>query len=192
METREMDFLQLGLEDLSWRRIVLHRLCCFVDDCFLDQRRNCIFVSGYNRRIVFHFFTSLALEPNGSFVGERKAVRNPLGQSRTIGWPSKISIPAHRAAYGGLPVRVPCCKGPVHQTGQVENTDAPVEIDIARAITSALFYLRRPCAGINIGDGCWGGGSYRPLRCLRHRKRDRRPRLLHSWGRDPVGRQRSR
>src|SRR5229473_3833105 len=132
---------------------------CYVDDCFLDQLGgNCIFVSGYNRRIRISRSHIARAGANGiSFVGERKAVRNPLDS-----YDDRLSIgdldltPGPRTA--DYPAECLVADTLIYQTGQVEKQTAPVEIDIARAITvrhCSIYDV--PRAGINIGDGCWGG-----------------------------------
>ena len=46
----------------------------------------------------------------------------------------------------------------IYRTGRVEKQTAPIEIDMAHRITVRhVSAYDVPRAGINIGDGCWGG-----------------------------------
>ncbi len=159
---------------------------CYVDDCFLDQLGgNCIFVSGYNRRIRISRSHIARAGANGiSFVGERTAVRNPLdsyddrlaiGDLDLTPGPRTEDYPAECLVEDTL----------IYQTGQVEKQTAPVEIDIARAITvrhCSIYDV--PRAGINIGDGCWGGHHIDHCDVFDTVKETGDHGSFNSWGRD--------
>lgn len=133
--------------------------CCKMEDCFLDQLGgNAIMVSGYNRNITF---TGCRIERAGaggiSFVGLPEAVRNPLFEysqtipvdqlDRTHG-PKTNSYPSDCLVEDCLITRV----------GQIEKQAAGIQIAMASRITvrhCSIYDV--PRAGINIGDGCWGG-----------------------------------
>ena len=129
-----------------------------IEDCFFDQPGgNAIFMSGYNRRL---HVRSCRIEEAGAsgvcFVGRPEAVRN------AITWPQKLSFDA-------IDLRqVPCGQGYakdcsvedtlVVATGRVEKQSAPIEISMSQSITVSHCSLYGvPRAGINIGDGTWGG-----------------------------------
>jgi hypothetical protein len=132
---------------------------CSLSDCAFDQvGGNTIFVSGYNRRISIRGCLIQNSGANGiAFVGEVKAVRSPLLNydeafsyeklDRTPG-PLTDDYPADCLVEDCLITRI----------GRVEKQTAGVQIAMARRITirhCSIYDL--PRAGINIGDGCWGG-----------------------------------
>ena len=159
---------------------------CYVDDCFLDQvGGNCIFVSGYNRRIRISRTHIARAGANGiSFVGERKAVRNPLDSyDDRLGIGDLDLTPGPRTA--DYPAECLVEDTLIYQTGQVEKQTAPVEIDIARAITvrhCSIYDV--PRAGINIGDGCWGGHHIDRCDVFDTVKETGDHGSFNSWGRD--------
>jgi len=119
---------------------------------------NAILVSGYNRRIVIkgnhiHDVGGSAI----SFVGRPEAVRSPSFRyqefvsleklDRTVG-PKTPEYPADSRAEDNL----------IHDIGRVEKQVAGVQISMALRITVAHNSIYDvPRAGINIGDGTWGG-----------------------------------
>jgi hypothetical protein len=130
-----------------------------VIDCDFDQLGgNALFVNNYNRRITVKQCLITDCGANGiAFVGDIKAVRSPLlnysqprdlaKMDRTPG-PLTDNYPADCLVEDCL----------ITRTGRVEKQTAPVTIDIARNITirhCSIYDV--PRAGINIGDGCWGG-----------------------------------
>lgn len=128
-------------------------------DCEFDQvGGNAVFVNNYNRRTVIK---GCHIHDTGAsgicFVGDPKAVRNPLfeyGQKndlakidRTVG-PKTDNYPALGTVEDCL----------IHGIGRVERQPAGVQIEMAMKITirdTSVYDCAR--AGINIGDGCWGG-----------------------------------
>ena len=132
---------------------------CTLEDCFLDQLGgNAVFVSDYNRRVTIRDCHIDQAGANGiCFVGDPKAVRSPLFNysqrnrlediDRTAG-PKTDNYPADCLVDDCL----------IHETGRVEKQTAGVEIDMAQGITvrhCSIYDV--PRAGINLGDGCWGG-----------------------------------
>lgn len=129
-----------------------------IEDCFFDQLGgNAIFVSGYNRRV--HVRGSRIEDAGASgvcFVGRPEAVRN------AITWPQKLSL-------GGIDLTQGPCSDAypkdcsvedtlVVATGRVEKQSAPIEISMSQSIAVSRCSLYGvPRAGINIGDGTWGG-----------------------------------
>lgn len=123
-----------------------------------DIGGNAIVVSGYNRGVSIrdnHIWRAGASAI--AFVGRPDAVRSPLFEyrerlpldaiDRTPG-PKTADYPADSDATGNL----------IHDIGMVEKQSAGVEIAMATRITVARNSIYRvPRAGINIGDGTWGG-----------------------------------
>ena len=128
-------------------------------DCEFDQvGGNAVFVNKYNRRVLVK---GCHIHDTGAsgvcFVGDPESVRNPLfeyGQKndlatidRTPG-PKSTSYPAQSAVEDCL----------IHGIGRVERQPAGVMMDMASEITirdCSIYDTAR--AGINIGDGAWGG-----------------------------------
>lgn len=140
-------FVLTGTEDVS------------ILDCEFDQvGGNAVFVNNYNRRVLVK---GCHIHDTGAsgvcFVGDPNAVRNPLfeyGQKndlttidRTPG-PKTNNYPAQSAVEDCL----------IHGIGRVERQPAGVQIEMASEITvrdCSVYDTAR--AGINIGDGAWGG-----------------------------------
>lgn len=132
---------------------------CRIEDCSVTQvGGNAIFVNRYNRRIVIRGCHISRAGGNGiAFVGDPEAVRNGL-----VGYGSRATYDEISKKPGPKSNNFPSeslveeCL--IHATGQVEKQTAGVEIDMAMKITvrhCSIYDL--PRAGINIGDGCWGG-----------------------------------
>ncbi len=128
-------------------------------DCEFDQvGGNAVFVNGYNRRTLVRGCHIHDAGASGiCFVGDPGAVRNPLFEysrkndlatiDRTVG-PKTEDYPA-------LGIVEDCL---IHGIGRVERQPAGVQIEMAMKITirdTSVYDCAR--AGINIGDGCWGG-----------------------------------
>lgn len=134
------------------------------EDCRLENATlehlggNAIFVDGYNRRLLFK---SLHLHQTGAngiaFVGRPEAVRSPLFEYAQRQPLDRIDrTPGPRTSDFPADCIVDDCL--IHDTGRVEKQTAPVQIAMASRITVRHCSLYRvPRAGINIGDGCWGG-----------------------------------
>ena len=159
---------------------------CVVDDCFLDQLGgNGIFVSGYNRRIHISRCHIAAAGANGvCFVGERKAVRNPLDN-----YDDRLAIADLDLTPGPRSPDYPedCLveDSVIYKTGRVEKQTAPVEIAISKSITvrhCSIYDV--PRAGINIGDGCWGGHHIDHCDVFETVKETGDHGSFNSWGRD--------
>ena len=132
---------------------------CAVEDCFIDQvGGNAVFVNNYNRRLVVRGCQIANAGANGvAFVGDRDAARVPRdwndhSQSLTnldrVAGPKSDNYPADCLVDDCL----------IYRSGRVEKQTAPVQIELAQNITvrhCSLYDV--PRAGVNIGDGCWGG-----------------------------------
>ncbi len=130
-----------------------------IRQCVLTQLGgNAIFFSNYNRHGKVndnHIFNAGASAV--AFVGAAEAVRSPAFRyEKFVPWnemdytpgPASDNYPAHCSAEGNL----------VHHIGETEKQSAGVQIEMASDITvshNTIYHV--PRAGINIGDGCWGG-----------------------------------
>lgn len=132
---------------------------CLLENCSVNQvGGNAIFADSYNRRITLKGCHVSEVGGNGiAFVGDQKAVHNGL-----VGYGSRAKFDEISKQPGPKTNNYPAdslveeCL--IHDTGQVEKQTAGVEIDMAMHITvrhCSIYDL--PRAGINIGDGCWGG-----------------------------------
>ncbi|MCC6235085.1 MAG: PDZ domain-containing protein, partial [Verrucomicrobiales bacterium] len=132
---------------------------CTVSDSTFDQvGGNAVFVDGYNRRVWIRGCEITGAGANGvAFVGRPEAVRSPLFEyeqrqglaqiDRTPG-PKSDAFPSDCGVEDCL----------ITRSGRFEKQTAPVQIAMAQAITvrhCSIYDV--PRAGINIGDGCWGG-----------------------------------
>ena len=159
---------------------------CTLEDSFLDQLGgNTVFINNYNRRVLVR---GCRIEKSGAggvtVVGDPKAVRSPLFEygkrlplekiDRTPG-PLTNNYPAD--------CRVEDCL--ITQTGRVEKQSAGVGIDMAARITiTHCSIYDMPRAGINIGDGCWGGHVVEYCDVFDTIKETGDHGSFNSWGRD--------
>ena len=136
-----------GTEDIS-----------VIDSEFDQVGGNAIFVNNYNRRTLVKGCHIHDAGASGvCFVGDPAAVRDPLfeyGQKNDL---SKIDrTPGPKTEnYPGNSTVEDCL---IHGVGRVERQPAGVLIEMAMEITvrdCSVYDCAR--AGINIGDGCWGG-----------------------------------
>jgi len=159
---------------------------CSLEDGFIDQAGgNAVFVNNYNRRVTIRGTHIARAGASGiCFVGDPQAARSPLfnyGQvhhldelDRTPG-PKTDNYPSDCLVEDCL----------LHLTGRVEKQTAGVEIDLARNITvrhCSIYDM--PRAGINIGDGCWGGHRVEFCDIFDTVKETGDHGSFNSWGRD--------
>jgi hypothetical protein len=159
---------------------------CALENSFLDQvGGNAVFVNGYNRRDVIR---GCRIERSGAggvmFVGDPAAVRSPLfgyGQSQPVG---KIDrAPGPKTDNYPADCRVEDCL--ITQVGRVEKQSTGVGIDMsARIAISHCSIYDMPRAGINIGDGCWGGNIIEYCDIFDTVKETGDHGSFNSWGRD--------
>jgi hypothetical protein len=130
-----------------------------IADCDFDQLGgNAIFVNNYNRRVAIRGCLISESGANGvAFVGDPKAVRSPASN-----YSERVDYEHHDRTPGPIGDNFPAdcvvedCL--IARSGRVEKQTAPVQISMARNITvrhCSIYDV--PRAGINIGDGCWGG-----------------------------------
>jgi hypothetical protein len=159
---------------------------CSLEDIFVDQvGGNAVFVNDYNRRVtVRDCQIANAGASSICFVGDPKAARGVLfnydqrnkleGIDRTPG-PKSDNYPADCLVDDCL----------IYLTGRVEKQTAGVEIDLAQSITvrhCSIYDM--PRAGINIGDGCWGGDVIEYCDIFDTVKETGDHGSFNSWGRD--------
>jgi hypothetical protein len=160
---------------------------CSVEDSLFDQPGgNAIFVNNYNRRFSVEGCHIYRAGANGIvFLGDPNAARSPLFSAdrgrqsyhdidRTAG-PQTDNYPSDCLVDDCL----------IHETGQVEKQTAPIEIDLAKDITirhCSIYDV--PRAGINIGDGCWGGHVIEYCDIFDTVKETGDHGSYNSWGRD--------
>lgn len=128
-------------------------------DCEFDQvGGNAVFVNNYNRRTLVKGCHIHDAGASGvCFVGDPGAVRDPLfryGEKNDL---AKIdrTVGPKTNNYPALGIVEDCL---IHGIGRVERQPAGVQIEMAMRITirdTSIYDCAR--AGINIGDGCWGG-----------------------------------
>ena len=158
---------------------------CTLEDCFIDQvGGNAVFVNNYNRRVTVRGCHIAKAGANGvAFVGDRDAARVPRdfheNQSldtvdRTPG-PKTENYPADCLVDDSL----------IYLSGRVEKQTAPVQIELSQGITvrhCSIYDV--PRAGINIGDGCWGGHVIEFCDIFDTVKETGDHGSFNSWGRD--------
>ncbi len=130
-----------------------------IRDCRFDRLGgNAIFVSDYCRQVSI---TGNRIDHIGAsavaFAGSPEAVRSPsfhydefipFAQMDKTPGPGSDDYPKDCRVYDNL----------IHVIGQIEKQSAGVEIAMSSGIiVSHNTIYNTPRAGINIGDGCWGG-----------------------------------
>ena len=160
---------------------------CALEDCTLDQLGgNAVFVNNYNRRVAVRGCHITEAGANGvAFVGDPEGGAQPALRVRPAARPQ-----GHRPdARGRRPNNYPAdclvedCL--IHRTGRVEKQTAPVEIAMSQGITvrhCSIYDV--PRAGINIGDGCWGGHVIEFCDVFDTVKETGDHGSFNSWGRD--------
>jgi hypothetical protein len=153
---------------------------------FIDQPgANAVFVNNYNRDLLLtglHIFDCGA--SGVAFVGDPKAVRDPVFR---YGDPHDISktdrTPGPKT--DNYPMSCTLEDSLIHEVGTVEKQGAGVEISMARRITiknCSIYETSR--AGINIGDGTWGGHLIEGCDVFRTVQETGDHGSFNSWGRD--------
>ncbi len=159
---------------------------CSVEDCFLDQLGgNAIFVNNYNRRVTVRGCHISKAGANGvAFLGDPNAARSVLlNYSQSHKLAEIDQTPGPKTDNYPAECLVDDCL--IHETGCVEKQTAPVEIDLAQDITvrhCSIYDV--PRAGINIGDGCWGGHVIEFCDVFDTVKETGDHGSFNSWGRD--------
>jgi len=159
---------------------------CALEESFLDQvGGNAIFVNNYNRRVAVRGCQIAKAGAGGvCFVGDPQAARNPLFNYRQANKLQDIDrTPGPKSDNYPADCVVDNCL--IYLTGRVEKQTAGVEIDLAQDITvrhCSIYDM--PRAGINIGDGCWGGHVIEFCDIFDTVKETGDHGSFNSWGRD--------
>lgn len=159
---------------------------CSLTDSFIDQvGGNAVFVNNYNRRIAIRGTQIAKAGASGiCFVGDPKAARSPLFNYYHVQDLDKIDrTPGPIGDNFPADCLVEDCL--IYLTGRVEKQTAGVEIDLAQDITvrhCSIYDM--PRAGINIGDGCWGGHVIEWCDIFDTVKETGDHGSFNSWGRD--------
>ena len=159
---------------------------CALEDSFIDQvGGNAVFVNNYNRRLVIRGTRIAKAGASGiCFVGDPQSARSPLFNYSQVQQLDQIDrAPGPKSNNYPADCLVDDCM--VYLTGRVEKQTAGVEIDLAHSITirSCSIY-DVPRAGINIGDGCWGGHVIEYCDVFDTVKETGDHGSFNSWGRD--------
>jgi hypothetical protein len=132
---------------------------CVLEDCTLESLGgNAIFVDGKNRRLGIRGCRIENIGANGiCFVGDPSAVRSPLFEyNERQSYQGIDKAPGPKSEEYPSDCLVEDCL--IDRTGAVEKQTAGIEISMSRRITVRHCSIYQvPRAGINIGDGCWGG-----------------------------------
>ena len=159
---------------------------CRLEGCVLDQvGGNAVFVNNFNRRVTIRACRIADVGANGvAFVGDPNAARNPLfeyGQRQAYADIDKTPGPK-TDNYPGDCLVDDCL---IYRSGRVEKQTAPVQIELSQGITvrhCSIYDV--PRAGINIGDGCWGGHVIEFCDVFDTVKETGDHGSFNSWGRD--------
>ncbi|MCX5653203.1 MAG: PDZ domain-containing protein [Planctomycetota bacterium] len=159
---------------------------CSLEDCFIDQvGGNAVFVNNYNRRVTVRGCHIAKAGANGvAFVGDRDAARVPRDWNDHSQSLQKLDrTPGPKTANYPADCLVDDCL--IYLSGRVEKQTSPVQIELSQGITvrhCSLYDV--PRAGINIGDGCWGGHVIEFCDIFDTVKETGDHGSFNSWGRD--------
>jgi hypothetical protein len=159
---------------------------CALEDSFIDQvGGNAIFVNRYNRRITVRGCQIAKAGASGvCFFGDPQAARNPLFNYSQVNKLEDLDrTPGPKSHNYPADCLVDNCL--IYLTGRVEKQTAGVAIDLAQSITvrhCSIYDM--PRAGINIGDGCWGGHVIEFCDVFDTVKETGDHGSFNSWGRD--------
>jgi hypothetical protein len=159
---------------------------CTIEDCLIDQvGGNAVFVNNYNRRVTVRGCHIAKVGANGvAFVGDRDSARVPRDWNDHSQSLAKLDrTPGPKTANYPADCLVDDCL--IYLSGRVEKQTAPVQIELAQGITvrhCSLYDV--PRAGINIGDGCWGGHVIEFCDIFDTVKETGDHGSFNSWGRD--------
>lgn len=125
---------------------------------FTELGGNAVFVSNYNKNVLIRNNHISNIGASAIlFVGSPDAVRSPAFQyGASVPWNVMDRIPGSKSKE--YPQYCTAENNLIHHIGLVEKQVAGVQIEMASHIKvdhNSIYEV--PRAGINIGDGCWGG-----------------------------------
>ena len=159
---------------------------CALEDCFIDQvGGNAVFVNNYNRRLTMRGCHLAKAGGNGvAFIGDRDAARVPRDwKDNSQKFATLDRTPGPKTNNYPADCLVEDCL--IYLSGRVEKQTAPVQLELSQSITvrhCSLYDV--PRAGINIGDGCWGGHVIEFCDIFDTVKETGDHGSFNSWGRD--------
>lgn len=158
---------------------------CSLTDCFIDQvGGNAVFVNNYNRRITVRGCHIARAGGNGvAFIGDPGACRNAIYWNDRPELATIDKTPGPKTSNYPADCLVDDCL--IYLTGRVEKQTAGVTLDMAQGITirhCSIYDV--PRAGINFGDGCWGGHVIEFCDVFDTVKETGDHGSFNSWGRD--------
>ena len=159
---------------------------CTLEDAFIDQvGGNAVFVNHYNRRITVRGCQIAKAGGNGvAFIGDRDAARVPRDwNDHSQQYATLDRTPGPKSDNYPADCLVDDCL--IHLSGRVEKQTAAVQIELSQGITvrhCSIYDV--PRAGINIGDGCWGGHIIEFCDIFNTVKETGDHGSFNSWGRD--------
>lgn len=132
---------------------------CMISDCeFVNLEGNVIFVNGYNRDVRIEKNHIHDCGASGiCFVGKPGAVRSPSFRYEQFVDYDKLDLTAGPVS-NEFPSNCIADNNLIYRIGRLEKQVAGVQISMAMDITvrnNSIYEV--PRAGINIGDGTWGG-----------------------------------
>ena len=159
--------------------------CSMLDGSLTAIGGNALYVDGYNRRVKV---SGCGISDCGAsgicFVGNPDAVRSPsfeYSESLPIENIDRATGPQSSNYPGECRVEDTL----IQRCGQVEKQSAGVQIAMSQEITIHRCTLHDlPRAGINIGDGCWGGHVIEGCDIFDTVKETGDHGSFNSWGRD--------
>jgi hypothetical protein len=159
---------------------------CALESCFLrDVGGNAVFASNYNRRLLIKHCKIVGAGASAvCFVGDARAARFEANNYNSAIRAGRLdTAPGPRGDNYPAYCRVEDCL--LCGFGVYEKQTAGVEIDLADSITvSHASIYDCPRAGINIGDGCWGGHVIEFCDVFDTVKETGDHGSFNSWGRD--------
>jgi hypothetical protein len=159
---------------------------CSLQDCTLTQLGgNAVFLSNYNRRVNLRGCHIHEIGASGvAFVGDRAAVREPVDDyGRGHDWQAMDKTPGPKTDNYPAQCAVEDCL--IYRIGRIEKQAAGVEISMSSGIVVRHCSIYdTPRAGINIGDGCWGGDIVEYCDVFDTVRETGDHGSFNSWGRD--------
>jgi hypothetical protein len=158
--------------------------CGLVNCNLVDLGGNAVFLSNYNRDVSVRGCLIKNIGGSGvSFVGDPHAAQVPEYWGIRISRNHMNLTPGPKTNNFPKNCSVDDCL--IHNIGQIEYSAVGVEIDLAEDITVRHCSIyNTPRAGINIGDGCWGGDKIEYCDVFNTVLHTGDNGAFNSWGRD--------